>query len=59
VVDRTAAIGDFGAMTAGQARALARRYGLDYLVTEADLPLPLAYRNTRFRVYAINEPSGT
>jgi hypothetical protein len=59
VIDRTAAIGDFSAMTADHARALARQYGLDYLVTEADLPLPIAYRNTRFRVYAISERSGT
>jgi hypothetical protein len=59
VVDRTAAIGDFGAMTAEQARALARRYDLDYLVTEADLPLPILYRNDRFRVYALSAQRGT
>ena len=54
VVERTAAIGDFGTLTADRARALARRYDLDVLVTEADLPLPLLYRNERFHIYAIN-----
>jgi hypothetical protein len=59
VLDRTAAIGDFASLTADRARELARQYDLDYLVTEADLPLPVAYRNTRFRVYTISERSGT
>ena len=34
-----AAVGDFAALTPEHARELARRYDLDYLVTEADLPL--------------------
>ena len=29
------------------------RYDLDYLVTESDLPLPVAYRNQQFRIYAL------
>jgi len=52
-VDRVGAIGDFPALTADGARTLARRYGLDYLVTDADLPLPEVYRNARFRIYAL------
>ena len=52
-VDRIGAIGDFPALTADQARELARRYALDYLVTEADLPLPAVYRNEQFRIYAL------
>jgi hypothetical protein len=52
-VDRVSAIGDFPALTADGARDLARRYDLDYLVTEADLPLPAVYRNERFRIYAL------
>ena len=52
-VDRTTAVGDFGALTADTARDLARRYALDYLVTEADLPLPAAYANEQFRIYAL------
>jgi hypothetical protein len=51
VLERTAAVGDFGALSAERARDLARRYDLDYLVTDADLPLPQAYRNAQFRIY--------
>jgi len=57
VVERTRAIGDFSTLTAARARDLARRYDLDYLVTEADLPLPAAYVNGRFHIYALDEPS--
>ncbi|HEY6362121.1 MAG TPA: hypothetical protein VIX63_13500 [Vicinamibacterales bacterium] len=53
VVERTAAIGDFSALTPGRARDLARQYDLDYLITEADLALPVAYRNDQFRIYAL------
>jgi hypothetical protein len=52
-VDRTIAIGDYTALTASRARELASRYDLDYVVTESDLPLPLAYRNERFRIYSL------
>jgi hypothetical protein len=38
-----------------QFRALAARYGLDYLVVDRDVDLPLAYRNEQFRVYALGE----
>ena len=50
-VERAGAVGDFGSLTADKARDLAHRYDLDYLVTEADLPLAAAYRNSRFRIY--------
>jgi hypothetical protein len=53
VVERTNAIGDFSALTAERARALAQQFELDYLVTEADLPLPVAYRNSQFRIYTL------
>jgi hypothetical protein len=56
VVERTRAVGDFSALTADRARALASEYNLDFLVTEADLPLSLAYRNTQFRIYALRAP---
>jgi len=52
-VERTTALGDFGALNADHALALARRYDLDYLVTEAELPLPLTYQNDQFRVYSL------
>ncbi len=56
VVERSAAAADFDQMTPERAHDLARRYGLDYLVTEADLALPVAYRNQRFVVYSLREP---
>jgi hypothetical protein len=55
VVERTQAVGDFTSLTADHARELARRYDLDVLVTEADLPLPVAYRNEQFRIYSLKE----
>lgn len=53
VVERTRALGDFATMTADRALALARRYDLDYLVTDATLPLPVAYRNRQFTIYRL------
>jgi hypothetical protein len=53
VVERSRAIGDFGTLTAERATQLGERYDLNYLVTEAELPLPVAYRNERFRVYSL------
>jgi hypothetical protein len=53
VVDRTAAIGDFSALTPGRVHALTAKYDLDFLVSEADLPLPIAYRNDRFRIFRL------
>jgi hypothetical protein len=55
VVERAAAIGDFTAMTPGQARELAAKYDLDYLVTEGRLDLPVAYENRQFRIYALQQ----
>ncbi len=54
--ERVRAVGDFEQLTAERARDLARRYDLDYLVSETDRPLPLAYRNQRFRVYRLTTP---
>jgi hypothetical protein len=53
-VERVRASLEFDQMTADRARDLAARYDLDYLVFEKDLPLPVAYRNGRFRVYSLN-----
>ena len=52
-VERMRAIGDFGMLTPARARELAARYDLDYLVTENDMLLPLAYRNRQFRIYVL------
>jgi hypothetical protein len=53
VAERIGALGDFGALTPGAARALAARFDLDYLVTEQALDLPIAYRNARFSIYRL------
>jgi len=53
VAERIGAIGDFDALTPASARALAERFGLDVLVTERALDLPLAYRNARFSIYRL------
>ena len=53
VVDRRHAVGDFTKLTAEKARALAARYDLTHLVTEAALPLPEMYRNRRFTIYGL------
>jgi hypothetical protein len=52
-VDRVQAVGDFASLSPDRAQELARRYDLDFLVTEADLALPVAYRNDRFRIYSL------
>ena len=39
--------------TADGARALARRYGLDYMVTDRELELPLAHRSGSLYIYRI------
>ncbi|HTM05304.1 MAG TPA: hypothetical protein VL173_17460 [Vicinamibacterales bacterium] len=54
VVERSAALGDFSTLTAERARALASEYHLDFLVTEATLPLPLAYSNRQFHIYRLS-----
>jgi hypothetical protein len=59
VVDRTNALGDFSTLDAQRARTLAKQYDLNYLVTDADLPLPLVYRNSQFRIYALDDSSLT
>jgi hypothetical protein len=53
VTERVAAAANFEQITPERVRDLARRYELDYVVTESDLPLPLAYRNRRFRIYEL------
>jgi hypothetical protein len=53
VAERIGAIGDFDGLTPASARALADRFGLDVLVTEQALDLPLAYRNARFSIYRL------
>ena len=53
VLTRTRAIDDFTRLTPARARTLASEYDLDYLVTEAEIDLPVAYANARFRIYKL------
>jgi hypothetical protein len=46
-------IGDFAALSAPRARELGAAYDLDYVITEADLPLPLAFQSGAIRVYRL------
>ncbi|HKE82376.1 MAG TPA: hypothetical protein VKB50_01410 [Vicinamibacterales bacterium] len=55
VIERTYALGYFPALTPERAQQLAAKYDLNYLVTEAELALPLAYQNERFHIYRLKE----
>ena len=50
---RLEAVGDFAALDAPRAQALAERFDLDVLVIDRDLPLPELHREGRFRVYRL------
>ena len=56
--DRIAALGDFQALTAARARELGAAHGLDFLVTTAELDLPLAFRSGAMSVYRIGNRGG-
>jgi hypothetical protein len=56
--DRIADLADFGAMTPARARALARTYALDFLVTPQSLDLPLVFSSGPLRVYALGGEAG-
>ncbi len=58
ILDRVEDLGPFDALTASDAARLARKYDLDYLVTDRSLALPLAYRSGPFRIYTL-QPSTT
>jgi hypothetical protein len=40
-------------MSAARARALAQKYGLDFMVSEESLPLPIAFASGSLRVYRL------
>ncbi len=50
---RLSEVQSFEAMTPRRARDLASRYGLDFLVTEQTLDLPMAYSSGPLRVYRL------
>jgi hypothetical protein len=51
--DRLAEIGSFDTLDAGRARALASAHGLDFLIIDRELPLPLVFESGALRVYRI------
>ena len=51
--DRLAELDTFDAMTPEEARSLAARHGIDYLVTEQPLALPIAFSSGVLRVYRL------
>ena len=51
--DRLQELEDFDQMTPERARALAARYGLDFLVTTERLDLPVAYSSGLLQVYRL------
>ena len=53
VQSRLEAIGDFAALDATLARALASRFDLDLLVIDRDMALEELHREGRFRVYRL------
>ena len=56
VSDRRRDLGDFGELNAPRARALARQYDLQYLITILDIDLPVAHRSGPFTVYDLEGP---
>jgi hypothetical protein len=51
--DRIREAADFDRMTPERARALAARHGLDFLITEQPLNLPVAFQSRAVRVYSL------
>jgi hypothetical protein len=51
--DRLREIDGYDGMTAPRARALAEKYGLDFMVSEEPLQLPVAFSSGSLRVYRL------
>jgi hypothetical protein len=53
VIERQAALGDFTGLDADGARALGRRYAIDYIIVDRDMPLPATHQVGPFRIYGL------
>jgi hypothetical protein len=53
VLQRIRDADDFAHMPADAMVSLGQKYDLDYFVTDRSMPLPIAYKNSRFTVYAL------
>jgi hypothetical protein len=51
--DRLRRLANFGNMSADEFRAVGRDFALEYLISESELPLPLAYQSGKIRVYRL------
>jgi hypothetical protein len=51
--DRLAELEGYEGMTAPRVRTLAEKYGLDFMVSEETLPLPIAFASGSLRVYRL------
>jgi hypothetical protein len=51
--ERLGQIEEFARLSADQARGLGAKYELDYLITDQDVPLPLAFASGEIRVYRL------
>ena len=51
--ERLRALPNFAGLDANAARDLGSRYGLDYMVTPANIDLPLAFESGGLRVYQL------
>ena len=59
VSERIQDLGDFTALTAPRARALARKHDLHYLITRHQVDLPIAHRSGPFIVYTLAPPASS
>ncbi len=51
--DRLSRVAEFTEMSADQMRAVGRDFQLDYLISEAEMPMPLVYQSGLIRVYRL------
>ena len=51
--DRLRRVAEFTQMSADQLRDVGRDYQLDYLISEAEMPMPLVYQSGLIRVYRL------
>ena len=56
VVERIRALGDMATKSPAEIERLATQYGITHVVTTSRLPLPVAFENAQFHVYALPSP---
>jgi hypothetical protein len=56
--DRLTELEDYDRLTAGRALGLAAKYDLDFMVSEQDLALPVAYSSGLLKIYRLKPDPG-